>query len=252
METKFDKKRCLANIYYLAKERNIKIGELESKANVSAGYLSRINKGGSETNPGIELLVAVADMLSVSLDALVMCDTENLTHTEAFLEQFVEKLMRETIQHNCSWTKETAESLNKLECDGHRNVDHPLFYSDSAYSRTVRYDSHFVVDSEKGNIKVVDDCFNTRLPDGALVYLMRVYNTATKETWLEFYLVNDGNVSPLCDDKDRGLLAITLDKLYSVATESCKHIKIDSNAWGIINNYLNGTFGIADGADNNQ
>ena len=40
----YDKARCLNNIYALAKERGIKIGDLEESAGVSKGYLSRVAK----------------------------------------------------------------------------------------------------------------------------------------------------------------------------------------------------------------
>ena len=40
----YDKARCLNNIYALAKERGIKIGDLEESAGVSRGYLSRVAK----------------------------------------------------------------------------------------------------------------------------------------------------------------------------------------------------------------
>ena len=52
----FDKKRCIENIYTIAKEKNIKIGDLEEKAGVSKGYLSRINKEDSSSVPGVDLI----------------------------------------------------------------------------------------------------------------------------------------------------------------------------------------------------
>jgi hypothetical protein len=40
----FDKRRFLDNVYFLAKLRDIKIGVLEANANLSTGYLARLNK----------------------------------------------------------------------------------------------------------------------------------------------------------------------------------------------------------------
>ena len=64
----FDKSKCLGNIYHLVKERGLKIGDLEDQAGVSIGYLSRLNKDDNKSTPGIEFLLAVAQVLNVSLD----------------------------------------------------------------------------------------------------------------------------------------------------------------------------------------
>lgn len=52
----FDKRLFISNIYQLAKERSVKIGDLEKKAGVSVGYLSRINKEDSNTVPTIDFV----------------------------------------------------------------------------------------------------------------------------------------------------------------------------------------------------
>ena len=52
MNIEFNKQLMLDNISFLLKESEKKIGELESEAGVSAGYISRISKEGN-TKPGI-------------------------------------------------------------------------------------------------------------------------------------------------------------------------------------------------------
>ena len=245
----FDKKRCLANIYYLAKEKNIKIGDLESAAGVSAGYLSRINKEESETNPSVELLIAVAESLSVSLDALINYEFERQTPTEVFLLKFIEKLTYDTVHRDHPWRKEAASYLADLSCDENGNVDHPLFSiydpQDNAYSY-LRYVSRFEDVPGSGDIEVIDDCFNTDLPNGSRVYLMRVIHTTTKQNGYELYLVDHGTPSPLCDDKVPGGFAEALANLYSAAAESCQHIRINANTRAIIDAYMTGIAGTSD------
>ena len=80
--TAFDKTRCLTNIYYLARQKGIKIGDLEAEANVSTGYFSRLNKEDNKTVPSIETLLLVADKLGVSVDALVRRDYATPTPRE--------------------------------------------------------------------------------------------------------------------------------------------------------------------------
>ena len=65
----FDKRRFLDNVYYLAKQRDIKIGVLEANANLSTGYLARLNKDDNKSVPSIEVLVSFAEMLDVSMDS---------------------------------------------------------------------------------------------------------------------------------------------------------------------------------------
>ena len=103
----FNKMLCLSNIYHLAKSKNIKIGDLESAAGVSAGYISRLNKADTKTSPSIEMLAVVADMLGVSLDALLYHDYESLTPTEKYVVDFLEKLRSKTHSNEEIWRRET-------------------------------------------------------------------------------------------------------------------------------------------------
>ena len=88
----FDKKRCIDNIYVLAKEQGMKIGDLEEKAGVSKGYLSRINKEENTSIPGIDLLASIADQFHVGIDYLVDCQLDTLTTNERFVLQFIDRL----------------------------------------------------------------------------------------------------------------------------------------------------------------
>lgn len=239
----FDKKRCLANIYFLAKEKNIKIGDLESAAGVSAGYLSRINKEESETNPSIELLISVSQTLGVSLDALLNYAFDKQTSTEVFLLKFVEKLTHDTIHDERPWKRESLAYLNDLNCDQNGNVDHPLFSLYDPYEQTyssIRYISHFEDNPGSGDVTIYGDCFNTQLPDGSRVYLMRVIYTPVEQTGYELYLINNSGISSLCDDNMQGGFEEALANLYSAATESCKHIKINTATRNIIDAYMTG------------
>ena len=49
----FDKRRCMSAIYAIAKEKGVKIGDLEKEANVSTGYLSKLNKEENTSSPSI-------------------------------------------------------------------------------------------------------------------------------------------------------------------------------------------------------
>ena len=77
----FDKKRCLSNVYFLTKQKGLRLGDVETGAGVSLGYFSRLNKVDSSNNPSIEVLVSVADNLGITLDALCGFDFSSATTT---------------------------------------------------------------------------------------------------------------------------------------------------------------------------
>ena len=87
----FDKRRFLDNVYYLAKLRNIKIGVLEANANLSTGYLARLNKEDNKSVPSIEVLVSFAEMLDVSMDSLINCDLEPMSGNDIYVCEFLDK-----------------------------------------------------------------------------------------------------------------------------------------------------------------
>ena len=85
----FEKAVCIDNIYALAKDKGLKIGDMEEKAGASKGYLSRLNKEGNTAVPPIDFLNSIADQLGVSLDFLVNYKKDQLTEGEDFLLKFL-------------------------------------------------------------------------------------------------------------------------------------------------------------------
>ena len=92
----FDKRVCMDNIYAIAKDKSIKIGDLEKKAGLSTGYLSKLSKEGNTAIPGIETLSTIADALSVSMDYLVSVNYRELNKDEKYVSSFIEKLIKGT------------------------------------------------------------------------------------------------------------------------------------------------------------
>lgn len=69
MAEQFNAEVLFDNIDFLIKSENRKIGEVESKAGVSAGYISRTSKDGG-SRPGIDFIMNIAKVLHVSIDTL--------------------------------------------------------------------------------------------------------------------------------------------------------------------------------------
>lgn len=246
----FDKKICLANIYYLAKEKNIKIGDLEAAAGVSVGYLSRINKDDNETNPGIDFISRVAELLNTGIDTLVNVDLSGLTPTERYLISFMEKLKRDTSADKLDWERSSADSLNRMECDCDGIVHHPLFHYETflepgetdypeEVSRVV-----FVSHTYDCHTCIKDDCFSLKLKNNATLYLMDICKSVyhkndsgvfAREIWIHRPAVG---TQFLCSNIGMDSLSALVDDLYFIVKESSKHPKIKKGLQDIIDAFM--------------
>lgn len=248
--SEFNKKLFYDNIEILLKERGIGIGVLESKAGVSIGYTAR-NKRDERSKPGIDFIMMAAEMLGVGIDALLKVDYLELSPTERYLFDFINKLKEETLHDKLIWNIESADILNSLEEDMDGNVDHPLFGTRSIqvegfsgypeyYSETVFRSKNFGIDTA-----INDDCFNLRMKNGAKLYIMNITkrdsdtndkNAYAKELWMHVW-GNGGQF--LCDNKSSKLSSMVED-LYAVIKEDSRHPKISNDYRYAIDAFMKG------------
>lgn len=227
----FDKKRCIANIYQLAKEQGIKIGDLEKKAGTSAGYLSRINKDDNNSSPSIDFIAAVAMVLGVTVDALIKNDYTTPTATEKYLLDFIDTLLSRTNADELDWKKELVADLRNVGFDPDGDPAHPLFaYGPNGVHSDPVYKSHF-----NNEYEISGDCFHLKMPgnDNTVLYLMCADMPGSKDLPFggddyELYIVKRWEVKPLCHaDPDSSPFYSALHQLYAAVEESCKHPKLD-------------------------
>jgi transcriptional regulator with XRE-family HTH domain len=224
----FDKKICINNIKFLAKEKNIKLGELEAAANVSPGYFSRINKEENGATPSIDVLCAICSQLDISLDVLIMCDLETLSPTQEYLARLIGKLSSHTIENLISWEKNTLNDIKSI-------LDNDLFYPlmtrtkeydsfESRYYPVYKYTSLF---DEMYNV-IEDDTFTFRFGN-AEYYLFSLSDGDTPSNFgYELYLVNKFKVNKICNgyEKDNSVFYDLLHKLYLNAKENAYALKL--------------------------
>ena len=121
---KFDSKKCINNIYYLIKDRNMKIGDVEKEVGVSTGYFSRLSKEDNQASPSMETLCALADLLGVSLDSLAFLDLTEMGYQDRLVSDFILKVIEMTVASNLLWTK---QDMANVEVDISNFNKHPLF-----------------------------------------------------------------------------------------------------------------------------
>ncbi len=249
MTTEFNKQLMLDNISFLLKEFGKKIGELETDAGVSPGYISRISKEGN-TKPGIEFIMKVADSLNTSMDTLLNVDLAEMTPTERYLISFLEKLNKDTLDDKLDWNRESADRLNRAETDINGNPDHPLLSYETFYeegeceypeevSRVV-----FVSNSFDCKTYIDGDCFNLRLKNGSILYFMNISKSVhkvndtdafAKEVWM--YIPETGK-NYLCSNRDNSPLAALVDHLYTTVSERMKHPRIKQELQYVIDAFM--------------
>lgn len=244
----FDKMRCINNIYALSKERGVKIGDIEEKAGMSKGYLSRVSKPDYQGSPSIEMLDSIAEQLGVGIDFLVNYSPETLSVNEQFVMEFIDKLIQQTFSGKVEWLKETTDVLageNKIE------AVNPLVNVGKAYSDEISgfYDTHEYnsLFYEKG-AKVSDTCYYAELSIvGAKVFLNKVAYMSAKKTEfgtehlpgvIEVYLY-DKNVQPVCSTFYVGEeLKKQINSLYQAADSSTSKIALSHKVKSMMDTYL--------------
>ena len=245
----FDKTACIDNIYILAKERGIKIGDLEETAGVSKGYLSRIGKDGNTAVPSIEFLSSIADQLKVSVDYLVNYRVFEPTEGEAFLLKFLDKVLHRTICGKLEWQCENASVVNE---DSASPVDNPLVSIVDNYSGEfdVLYKTH-QFNSRFGNADLIGNTYHADMPGSfAKIYIMKVhyYNedengfTSHSLPMYEIYLV-EKNITPLCSSYfvRNGIPRMEkINELYQTIETSTSRIGITNDSKKLMENFMSG------------
>lgn len=249
MSEEFNKRLMFNNIAFLVKERDLKIGELETAAGVSPGYISRSSKESGST-PGIEFISNVAKILKVSIDTLITAHMTEITPTERYIISFLEKLERDTNDDKLDWKRESADQLNRMETDENGNCGHPLFDyetfmedSDCEYPEqisAVRFISHhFDV-----HTWINGACFNLRLKNGAILYLMNisksVYRSNDPDVFAkEMWISQIGNGTQyLCSNLDASPIGSLVESLYAAVDENSRHPKIQAGLQYVIDAFM--------------
>ena len=240
MKKEFNKKLMLDNITYLLQNTNKKVGELETEAEVSIGYISRLSKD-EKTKPSIEFVVKVANSFNVSIDTLVNINLSECSSTEMYLISFLDKLIKDTKDNKLDWDKESEDLLNRYELEYDINgpyVSHPMLsYETFMEESECDYPNEvsrviMMSDSFGCNTYINGDCFNLKLKNETKLYLMsiskNVYNSRelnkeAKELWI--YTPTLGK-SILCSTFRNNNLSDMIENLYKEIEEYQKHPKI--------------------------
>lgn len=238
----FDKRRCIANIYQLAKEKNLKIGDLEKKAGVSAGYLSRLNKEESTATLSADFVASVAELFGVTVDALISNDYTTPTATEKYLLAFIDKLLSRTNADELAWKKDSFADLAAVGYDPDGEPSHPLYTygPDGVHSAPV-FNSYF-----NPGFVIAGDCYRLMMPGNGpnVLYLMCVNMPGAEDLPFggvdyELYMVKKWEPKPLCHAwPENSPFYNAISQLYNAVKESCKHPRLDISVMMAIDEFM--------------
>ena len=256
----FNKTLCFSNIRELIKENpDVKIGQIESAAGIRLGYMSRLEKGDNAAEPSVEFIVTAAKLLKVSVDTLISVDLANLTHTEKYLVNFIEKLKSDTLNEKLNWNTETEFQLNRQLVDCNGVSTHPLFTLETYYRQTeCEYpeevtDNVYVSKTFGPNTSINGDCFNLKLKNGSTFYLMNivkdVHRVNDKSAFVKeaVMYVPRGKTQVLATTQDEYPIAQLLEELYVIVKERMIHPQVNNDVMNVIDAFMKNDF--ADDSD---
>lgn len=253
----YDKYLVFRNIRELLKSSDIKLGQIEKEAGCQAGYMSRLEKPESATEPTIEFLVTAAKMLGVSLDTLINTTITSFTATELYMIRFLEKLIRDTEEDKLSWVNEPQYTFKEIERSDDGELNHPLIsrYQNHkgmkgiAVSEAglpyVKIHSYFPSKTFGKLTEVSDDCYRLEMKNQTSLYIMSVAEAGSDEnakgkTALELWMHNkNGKISCLCTDHEgKDIIVQLVFKLWKSVVQYDTRPKISKEHRDVIDSFL--------------
>lgn len=237
----FRKDYFISNFKRLTAMKKVKIGDIETEALLTPGYLSRLDKDGNVTDPNIEFVVTAADMLGVTVDELIRGDIAELTETEQFILNFLNKLIKDTREDSINWlTEKSQEQFNSFMPDEKWDSIFRDMYDvkKSAGNLTVTYKSQY---SEKVHLsKELKSC-RVNLGDNTdEVIMMACRDASHTMDYFEFYLKSPKHIVPLFNSAiSRDVIKEKTSDLYEEIMKSEKRIHLSQPAVDMIKNYMN-------------
>lgn len=262
--SKLNTQQIVENIYTLAKQRKIKIMDLEQAAGVSVGYLSKMNKPAARLP--LDVVSSIAGDFGMTVDALINYDPTGATNQEKKIVKLFDKLIADTNADKLEWNvylKDIYErSFTKHEIDLiEKKGLPPLAYSEevdvkeskngsSVKRYVIRHDSKFRNFNVEAKIYVsASNSFLADIGGGVQVFVaMTNYKYQDPDIPLvkynfdgyEMYFIKNEQITKVCQataDEYPAYLSY-FEKLQPAIKKYDARRKLDKDANNIIDSYL--------------
>ena len=245
-EKNFKRAQFLKNFRIYLGKGNVKIGDIEREAGVTAGYVSRLESGKISADPSVEFVLTAAKMLGLSVEQLVNEVYAELSPTEEYISRVLSNMIEDTKQDVLVWNTETEWELLGLEADCQGDTGHPLFTA--AFSED---NNGYHMDGTKYNSRFTRmdgtmpaGCFyHTTLPSTkSKIYLTKIREDVfgRDNVVLEMYMVDEhDHVKPVCaDDKCCDHIKNKMGTLYKEIEMAASHLHIDDSVRNVFDMYM--------------
>ena len=254
-----DKDRFLRNIYTLAKEKGVRIGDLETSCGVSVGYLAHFRQDKNQDLPGMDFVIRAAAVLNTSLDFLLYFDYTLASENDKYLARFIGQLIADTATDHLTWQPDPGCFPLRPEVVSDTPLpspNHPLvaFDMDLRLKGIYREYYHSPFHPRATDLYPVA-AWRASISDTAEILLVRITRespeaieketSADKQTaaWeeLELYILDKGTVLDiLCHTNMsvKGILDESLQDLFDCVDHTFRGKNVGSWAHNAIDNYM--------------
>ena len=236
----FDKILLINNIKILAKQNNIKLGDLETSVNVSPGYFSRLKADDNSTVPSVEVIYKIACAFNVTVDSLIQFDYTVSSTTESYLMKILSKILSETNEELYAWKKDGPDKIMNTNDYGY--YTHPLI------KNTSHFDSYGSEYFNSSYCSLMDETVEFDIPGivyhftytNKRFYISRVKKSNTPEEVYELYLLIKDKLHIVCTSlySSNDLKKVLID-IWNAASEDVKKMKIDCTLREDLEDFLN-------------
>lgn len=129
----FNRQRVIKNLMTLVQNSGMKVGDVEKKLGVSAGYLSRLSKKENESALSAEFIWKISQLFGVSVVTLVKEDLGQEDKMIGYMRKFIGRLTQKTLSGELEWTPITVSQINNMLM-GTCKMEFPVdFYRDANF-----------------------------------------------------------------------------------------------------------------------
>lgn len=241
------------NIHTLANLYGMKIGEVENKAGISKGYVSRLKKAGETANIQDDTVKKIADVFGCSTKAIMYHNLEDMGKDELYYFDFVLKLYDETKHDIIIWNfKETKDLITKEEYENHPyKFFYEHYYNSDDKDKCYCWSSKFLYFGPNGwFLPSYPFVWTSKIgKDTELMFIyFEAYDDDLKDYGkegafegiaVELYLNKNGTIVPLCADYNDNALAELLYEFYfEINFRQENRPRLTDDIREIIDNYM--------------
>ena len=270
MPKEFDRQKMLSNISTLIQQRGMKIGELEAKVGVSAGYLSRLGKEDSKAIPAIDVIWRIARELGVNIELLVDGNFDHATENLAYLQKFIQRLFEKTVTGGLDWQSYSRYRMEQA-VRGEVNLQVPFIETDPERTFTDNRDDllqmgcdyssitgcghkHFISFTWPGSTQSMGgSCFYTDIATAKRLYIAKFVDVMYEDAneydpgvpdlvdWYEVIVedTSSGHIEAICSTLSKSApLLPDIEKLYQELKQHEYDLRIAPTVKQVIDDFM--------------